>query len=131
MGRASTITPASTITELAKAGGMRKRLLSQSLGPELEVRPPKVVRLDSGGSTPIPESGSEPGPGLESELENDMTESGLQMEEELGSVTPSSPAVEEGAATTPVRTGPTIVRLLTPEELEDDEMDWDSEMDLN
>jgi hypothetical protein len=129
MGRASTSTPASAITELATAGGMRKRLLSQLLGPELEVRPPKVVRLDSGGSTPIPESESEPGPGLESELENDMTESGMQMEEELESVTPSSPAVEEGIATTPVRTGPTIVRLLTPEELEDDEMDWDSEMD--
>lgn len=120
MSRASTSTPASAITELAKAGGMRKRLLSQSLGPELEVRPAKVIRLDSGGSTPIPESKSGLGP--ERELENE------QMEEEPGSVAPSSPDVEEGIAT-PVKTGPTIVRLLTLDEAESDGLGWDSEME--
>ncbi|KAH6623610.1 hypothetical protein F5144DRAFT_595741 [Chaetomium tenue] len=122
LGRASTSTPASAITERAKAGGMRKRLLSQSPSRDLEVRPPKIIRLQSEDSTPTPE----PGPGLEpeSEWEDDGAESWTQTEEELGSVSPSSVAMGEEAAT-PARTGPTIVRLLTPDELEGDEMGWD------
>ncbi|EAQ83224.1 hypothetical protein CHGG_09628 [Chaetomium globosum CBS 148.51] len=123
-GRASTSTPTSAITERAKAGGMRKRLLSQSLNRE--VRPPKVIRLESGDSTPTPERG--PGPEPEPEWEENDSESWTQTGEELGSVSPSSLAMGEEAAT-PVRTGPTIVRLLTPDELESDEMGWGAEME--
>ncbi|KAH6847280.1 hypothetical protein B0I37DRAFT_341365 [Chaetomium sp. MPI-CAGE-AT-0009] len=128
-GRASKSTPTSTITESTKASGMRKRLLSLSVGPDPQTRSPKVVRLESGGSTPIPEPEPEPGPEPEPEpaLENDITESWIQMPE-IGSAEPPDPATE-GEATTPARTGPTIVRLLTlEEELGSDELDWDREL---
>ncbi|KAK4038296.1 hypothetical protein C8A01DRAFT_17585 [Parachaetomium inaequale] len=99
-------------------GGMRKRLLSQSLGPEPEAgRSPKVIRLESGKSTPArhPES---PRPA------NGGPPMSVVMGEP-GPAVPPSPAAEEGV--TPVRTGPTVVRMWTPEELDSDGLGLDEE----
>ncbi|KAK3290641.1 uncharacterized protein B0H64DRAFT_368033 [Chaetomium fimeti] len=127
-GRAVRSAPASAMAELGKAGGMRKRLLSLALGLDPEIRPRKVIRLESGASTPIPQPEPESDLGSGLALENDIDESWMHTSE-VGPVAPPDPATEEEEAVEPVRTGPTIVRLLTPEEgSESDELDWDREL---
>ena len=126
-GARSTATPASVISESVevtrtnvvtnKAGGsMRKRVLAQTVAAaaelEIEMRSPKVLRLSSGRSSPGSASESLYGDGdFESEYEHlpDMTRLGPGL----------GPGPDEEAGL-PMRTGPTVVRLLTPSDMGSD-----------
>jgi DNA (cytosine-5)-methyltransferase 1 len=97
---------------------MRKRLLSESLGPEFEeMQPRKIVCLESGESSPVPVPQPEP----ESEpLSTNGVSGPWTMHAEW--------EVAQEEETAEARTGPTVVRIWSPEEMGSDGLGPDDDL---
>jgi DNA (cytosine-5)-methyltransferase 1 len=112
-------TPVSAMSETARTGGTRKRLLSQSLEPEFEeIQPRKAICLESGESSPVPV----PQPERESEPLPTNGVSGpwtMHAEWEVAA---------QGEEAAQARTGPTVVRIWTPEEMGSDGLGPDDDL---
>ncbi|AEO67982.1 uncharacterized protein THITE_2155132 [Thermothielavioides terrestris NRRL 8126] len=120
-GSRSRTTPASAAYEPAKTGGARKRLMSQSLGPEAEdMRSPKALRLGHVESAPAPAPAPAPTPTPVPETSRHS--SGPAPIHIAEAEAPSAPDRALDGEATPARTGPTIVRLDWPDEMEGDRL---------